>query len=199
MGKANVSVDGGTAVSVNLNAATTSWQQKVFSTGTLAAGLHTLTITPDPANTATQYLNLDGLEVVGTLASATRFEETDTHLTFAGSWASAASTAYSGGTFKYANTSGASVTIKFFGVKLTLIGTKAYSYGKMKVSVDGSSPTTVDLYNPTTVLYKQTLFSSGLVPLGEHTVTLEWTGEKNPASSNTYVSLDAVDVTGTVR
>ena len=158
-----------------------------------------MTISPDPTNTATQYINLDALEVVGALASATRFEETDSHLGWVGTWASAASSVYSGGSFKYANASGASVTVNFSGVKLNLIGTKAYSYGKMKVTLDGTSTFTVDLYNATTALYKQTLWSSGLLPLGDHTVTVEWAGEKNPASSNTYVSLDAVDVIGAVR
>ncbi len=121
------------------------------------------------------------------------FEQTDPHLAWSGSWTTATSTLYSGGSFNYANST-AAVTIKFSGMRLDLIGTTAYSYGKMKVTIDGAS-TTVDLYTPT-ALYKQTIFSSGLLAPGEHTVVMEWTGEKNPASSNTYVSLDAVEVAG---
>ena len=127
----------------------------------------------------------------------TRFEQTDLRLGWAGNWTPATSAIYSGGSFSYANTPGASVTVKFSGVKLDLIGTTAYSYAKMKVTLDGVSTFTVDLYTPT-ALYKQTIFSTGVLPQSDHTVTIEWTGEKNPASSNTYISLDAVEVAGSL-
>ena len=96
-------------------------------------------------------------------------------MVWAGTWTPAASSLYSGGSFSYANTSGASVTINFTGVKLSLIGTTAYSYGKMKVTLDGTTTSIIDLYTPA-ALYKQTMYSTGLLPLGDHWVTLEWTG-----------------------
>jgi hypothetical protein len=200
-GIAEVTLDGGTPVPVDLYSASTAWQQTVWNTGTLPTGLHTVTIawtgTKNPAAAAT-YIGLDAVDVGGSLTPTTRVEQTDSHLVWAGAWTTASSSIYSGGSFAYANASGASVTVNFSGVKLTLIGTTAYSYGKMKVTLDGTSTFTVDLYTPT-ALYKQTLWSSGLLPLGDHTVTLEWTGDKNPSSSNTYVSLDAVDVIGSLR
>ena len=202
-GIAQVTLDGGTPVTVDLYSSSTSWQQQVWSVTDLAAGLHSVTIAwtgdKDPAAApGATYIGVDAFEVVGTLASATRVEETDSRLLFGGAWTSAASSLYSGGSFKYANTAGASVTIAFTGVKLDLIGTIAYSYGKAQVTLDGGAPVRVDLYNPT-ALYKQTMFSTGLLSLGDHTVTLEWTGAKNSASSNTYVSLDAADVVGNLR
>ena len=200
-GIAQVTLDGGTPASVDLYSASTLWRQNVWNTGTLLAGPHTVTIAwtgeKNPAAAGT-YIGVDAFEVVGALTAGTRVEETDSHMVWAGTWTPAASSLYSGGSFSYANTSGASVTINFTGVKLSLIGTTAYSYGKMKVTLDGTTTSTIDLYTPA-ALYKQTMYSTGLLPLGDHWVTLEWTGEKNSLSSNAYVSLDAVDVIGWLR
>jgi hypothetical protein len=34
---------------------------------------------------------------------------------------------------------------------------------------------------------------------GTHTVTITWTGTKNPSATNTYVGVDGFDVVGTLN
>ncbi len=67
LGKAFVSLDGGAAVSVDLARSAVAYQQKVWNTGTLAPGQHTVTIWRDPLNIAGKYISVDAFEVLGTL------------------------------------------------------------------------------------------------------------------------------------
>ena len=95
----------------------------------------------------------------------------------------------------YTSASGAAVTISFSGTSLTWIARTAPSYGKAQVTLDGGTPVLVDLYSPST-LYQQAVWSTGSLANGAHTVTIAWTGQKNPAATYTYVDLDALDVMG---
>ena len=62
--------------------------------------------------------------------------------------------------------------------------------------VDGADAGTADLYSSTTS-YLQTVWSTNTLEPGRHTVTIEWTGDKNPAATGTTISLDAFDIMGT--
>ena len=197
MGKANVSIDGGTATVVDLYKATTAYQQTVFTASGLAAGLHRVKISWNSTNTTGKYIGLDAVDVAGTLATATRFEQADSHLVWTGTWSTLSSTNYSGSSAKSVNAAG-SVTIKFSGVSLNVISAKARSYGRMSISLDGGTATTVDLYNSSTS-YGQTVWSSGLLANTTHTVKITWLGAKSTYSTGKTVNLDAVDVIGTLQ
>ncbi len=67
LGKAYVSVDGKKAVRIDLARSAASYQQKVWNTGTLAAGVHTVKIWWDPANPAGKFISVDAFDVKGTL------------------------------------------------------------------------------------------------------------------------------------
>jgi stage II sporulation protein D len=67
LGKAYVSLDGKTAVKVDLARGAVAYQQKVWNTGTLASGVHTVKIWWCPANKAGKYISIDAFEVKGTL------------------------------------------------------------------------------------------------------------------------------------
>lgn len=201
-GIANVSVDGGAATKVDLYAPTAQYRQDVYSTGVLTNGLHTVTISysggKDSAATAT-IVNADAFEVVGGVASATRFEQTDSRFVWQKTWSLGSGSYYSGGSYRYVNTSGASVTINFNGISLYYIAQKAPNMGKVSVSVDGKPATIVDLYASSTY-YKQTVFSTGILAPGNHTVKISWTGQRRyiGSGSNT-INIDAVGVIGTLR
>jgi hypothetical protein len=108
------------------------------------------------------------------------------------------SNSYSGGSLKYTYGSGTSVTISFIGTSLDWIAKTASTYGKAQVTLDSLPPVIVDLYSPL-VLYQNKVWSTGTLANGLHTVKIQWTGQRNPASSFTYVDLDAVDVVGTLQ
>jgi hypothetical protein len=105
-------------------------------------------------------------------------------------------TYYSGGSYRRINKAG-SVTINFTGVSLSIIAKKAPTYGIANVSLDGKAPVPVNLYRLTTA-YKQTVWSSGWLTPGNHSVAMTWTGTKS-GSSGTTIDIDAVDVRGVLK
>jgi hypothetical protein len=69
LGKVNVSIDGGAAVTVDTYSAATVLSTVVFTSAVLAAGVHTVTVTMTNTKNAsnvsgTQYFNLDAIEVI---------------------------------------------------------------------------------------------------------------------------------------
>jgi hypothetical protein len=105
----------------------------------------------------------------------------------------------SGGNYRYINKTG-SVTIKFTGVSLDILSKKAASYGIVRVTLDNDPAKVflVSLYRSPTA-YKQAVWSTGILPPGDHTVTIEWTGAKSASSSGTSINLDALYVRGVLR
>jgi hypothetical protein len=194
---ASVYVDGVFKTNVNLFAPSPGYQVDVWSTGDLPAGYHTVRITGAGLG---KYVNVDAVDVVGTLVGTRRVEQTDSHLIWTPSyatWTTGSSSSYSGGSIKYINKAG-SVTVNFTGVSLNLVAKKSTSYGVAKITLDGTTVFTVSEYNATT-LYKQIVWSSGVLALGNHTVKIEWTGTKSVSTGGTNINLDAVDVIGALR
>jgi hypothetical protein len=63
-----VSLDSGTAVSINLARTAVAYQQNVWNTGTLASGKHTVKIWWDPSNAAGKYISIDAFDLLGSLS-----------------------------------------------------------------------------------------------------------------------------------
>ena len=143
-------------------------------------------------------VGIDAVDVIGNLAAATRFEQADSKLVWAGAWTSSPTTSASGSSFKFADTSGASVTVKFTGISCNLIAKKSPLYGIAEIKLDDQPAVLVDFYN-STALFKQTVWKSGFLAPGDHTVTIKWTGTKRTAATDYNIDLDAVDVIGTLR
>ena len=89
------------------------------------------------------------------------------------------------------------MTIHFTGTRLAWIAKESHVYGKAKVTLDGGSPVTVDLYSAS-VLWLQKVWDTGILASGAHAVKIEWTGTKSAAATDTNINVDAVDVTGTL-
>jgi hypothetical protein len=206
-GIAKVTVDGGTPTYVDLYSAAIQWQQKVWTTGLLPSGTHIVKIewtgTKNAAATDTN-IGLDAVEVIGSLTQApsivgaNRYEQSDSRLAYAGTWTVWNTGYVSGGSCKYSNLTGASVTVNFTGTCLSWIGIKGPLYGKASVSVDGGTAQLVDLYSPSSV-FRTSVWNTGTLASGTHTVKIIWTGTKNPSATNTYIGVDAFDVVGTLN
>jgi len=65
------------------------------------------------------------------------------------------------------------------------------------VTVDGTTQYWADFYTSGYVHNRKVLSITGLTN-GPHTVSIEWSGTKNAASSGTGIGLDAVDIIGTI-
>jgi hypothetical protein len=126
-----------------------------------------------------------------------RFEETHAFASYSGTWTDSANSQLSGGSYKYTNTTGSSVTLKFSGTAVRYVTTKASVYGIANVSLDGGAAVPVDLYSPATA-YQQVVWSATGLDDGPHTLTITRSGNKNPASGERYVGLDAIEVIGSL-
>jgi IPT/TIG domain len=205
-GIADVYVDGSATkvATVDLRATSASYQQNVWSTGTLPDGYHTVKIVRSSASASGKYLTIDAVDIAGTLVPTTRTEENATlaqslflwNPAF-GSWTTGTTTSASGGTYRYINTAGASVTIAFTGSSIVLIAKKAPSYGNLTVTLDGVAKT-VSLYSSTTA-YKKTVYSSGFLTPGNHTLVITRAGTKSSSSTGYTIDIDAIDVIGELR
>jgi lysophospholipase L1-like esterase len=94
---------------------------------------------------------------------------------------------------RWSTVANASYQVPFNGTQVKLYGGKASSHGIAAVSVDGGAETFVDTYaavrNDNTLLW-----SSPVLPAGDHTLRVRVTGSRNASSSNTFVTADRVDV-----
>src|SRR5205085_8611216 len=88
---------------------------------------------------------------------------------------------------------GASVMLPFRGTAIGWVGYTGPDGGIATVQIDGGAPTQVDTYSPT-LKVQPVVFSVGGLPDGNHTLTITVTGQKNPASSDARVVVDAIDV-----
>ena len=207
-GLARVTVDNKTPVMVNLNSSKTLYQQKVWNSGTLASGTHRVKIewtgTKKAAATGTN-IGVDAFEVRGSLTTVTSspppasgavsHEQTEPRFTYGGTWKKVSAPSASGGSFALADSSGASVTIRFIGTRLAWIAKQSPAYGQATVTVDGGTAHTVDLYSASTV-YRHTVWQTGSLKNGAHTVVISWTGKKSTAATGTNIDVDAIQVTG---
>jgi len=198
MGIAQVYLDGAFHARVDAYDANESEEVTFVVTG-LAAGTHTVTIGPsgdkNPASTGTNVV-IDAFDVRG------RVEDQDPSIVYTNGWLrgnflrnwSGSSPNTAGGTAALTRTAGEQATVSFNGTGVSWIGWRGPSNGMARVLVDGALAATVDTYAATedvqTVLYT----ASGLSD-GAHTFTIEVTGDRNPASIDALVAVDAFDVT----
>ena len=70
--------------------------------------------------------------------SLNHYEQNDDNLAYAGNWTVFSTSGASGGSYRRANTGGASVTVTFDGTYLEWIATKGTTLGKALVSLDGA-------------------------------------------------------------
>jgi hypothetical protein len=200
-GVALLSVDGGPPASVDLYNPSTLAKQAVCSTGTLPEGTHTVTLTWAGESSATgggTGVNIDALNVTGTLIQAPKLstcQQGDSLLKYKGSWTTVSTNSASGGSLRRSDSPGATLTVQFSGIYAGWIAEKGPACGRARLTLDGGDPVTVDLYSPSP-LYRQKVWSSGLIGDGTHVLTIEWTGAQASAASGTGINVDALQLIG---
>ena len=147
------------------------------------------------ASSSGYIVGVDAFDLLGTLVKAPgilRYQQR--HLTYSGQWLTAYSGRYSMGSMYFADWP-VTATVHFDGTYMAWIAKKGPQYGKATVTLDGGAPRTVDLYRKT-ALYKQSVYNTGVLSPGPHTVTIKWTGSKNAYARGRLIGLDAIDVMG---
>jgi hypothetical protein len=120
-------------------------------------------------------------------------DHTNSLITYNGTWNSYASSSYYGGSMVLNRIAGSYVEIPFYGARGAWIGSRNAAYGLADVYVDGVLKETVNLYNPT-LTYKQTLYDTGVLPVGIHTMKIVVKEQRIAPASNYHVSFDAFQI-----
>ena len=195
-GKATVTVDDGTAVTVDLYSKNVVWRHMVWETKTLPFGEHTVKIErTGKKRTAAKgtSINVDSIEVIGALVG--RYQQGNDRFDYEGTWKTSKTDSASGGSFTLTKTSKSSVTVTFTGIQLDWYAKKGPAYGKARVILDDGDPVTIDLYSKDEV-WKQKVWSSSRLEMGTHVVTIKWTGLKNSAATDSYINVDSFEIAG---
>ena len=189
-GLATVTIDGVNKGTVDLYASTAANATQSYSG--LSNAAHTMTITVAGTHRAAATaanVTVDGF-LVGTATTAVQDSSPAVRYN---SWAAVTSASASGGTYRTSSTAGATTTLTFTGTAVTWISATGPAYGKATVSVDGATPTTVDLYRSTLTPRVAARTISGLAPT-THTITVTALGTKNAAATSTSIVSDAFTV-----
>jgi hypothetical protein len=131
---------------------------------------------------------------LGKAMITTRIEQTAPSITYTAGWVKDnASRPWSGGTAAYSTAAGAQATFTFTGTSVSWNGWRGPHSGIARVVLDGVFVAEVDTYKTTEEIRAKVFSATGLAA-GSHTLTIEVTGLKNAASTNTYIVVDAFDV-----
>jgi Peptidase_C39 like family len=150
----------------------------------------------DPRKAILAFRIYRGTPAPATAAKApARYQQADAGVKYRGTWTVSSNGSASGGSFRYADSARASVTITFKGTYLGWITKKSPLYGRARVTVDGGKPVIVDLYSART-LWRQKVWETGRLKAGTHTVKIEWTGRKNASAKDANIGVDGFDVIG---
>jgi hypothetical protein len=174
------------------------YQAEHFKETGLADTSHTLTVEvtgrQNPA-AMTAIVVVDAFDVI---TSGTRREETDAAITYSAGWLQGnRDHPYSGGTAAVSTIPGDRATFTFTGTSVSWIGFKGPQAGIARVILDGAVVAdSLDMFIPVpSEAPQKTVFTSPPLAAGSHTLTIEVTGSKNPASTGLSIVVDAFDVT----
>ncbi len=206
-GRAWVKLDEGQPVLVDLYSSYDKYKQKVYATGLLEDGSHTLSIywLGQKNWAAAGYrINVDTFDVLGEVTEAPpaepipwTYEQNDGRITYVGPWGLRWASAASAGSFYYTNTKGAAAVVEFTGTAVELLAKKGPGYGKALVTLDGYTTKLVDFYSGSDAFKQSVPLWSGL-DYRPHTLTIKNLGYKNSLSSGFTVDVDALRVSGTL-
>jgi hypothetical protein len=197
-GIARVMLDGVLVGDVDLFAPSEDTQVFVFTASGLADASHTLAIEvtglKNSASTDT-VIAVDAFEVTSSSPQTTvsRFEDTNPSVAFTDGWFGNADPRWSGGMAALSTTAGAQATFTFTGTSVSWIGFRGPQTGIARVFLDGVLVGDVDTFAPTEES-QAVVFTRGDLAAGSHTLTIEVTGLKNAASTDTFIVVDAFDV-----
>jgi len=122
-----------------------------------------------------------------------RIEQNNPSLRFSGAWYVFNDSVFSGGSAAYATDPQSSVSLTFNGTGVSWIAFKDAWSGIALVTLDGVPQVNVDLYSASTQ-NQVTLYGVSRLAPGQHTITVQATGTHNPASTQSWIWIDAFDV-----
>lgn len=202
-GKARVTIDGGDPETVTITTSDDRYKRVLYKkTGLSSDRAHTIMIESlGPTSGGTKGLvSVDAIDLRGgwllpAALPASVAEQTDASVTWKGTWKTSTSSRFSGSSHRWASAKGASAKFTFEGIHAAWIGKRGPKYGKARIYLDGKAVATVDQYGSKTT-YKQTLWKSGRLASGKHTLEIRVLGTKRLSAKGRLVGVDAFKVWG---
>lgn len=195
-GMVEVFLDGESQGIFDLYSQDTRRQERIFTASGLSDTEHTIKIvvTGNKNPLATDsFVDVDGFEFKSEFNNlqTVSVDNADSKISYVGgSWNHDPIGGAYNGTFSYSKDAGAYAEYTFTGAGVTLISSKESNRGIAEIFVDGVSQGTVDLYSPD-IKRQQNVFEISDLPVGEHTIRVVVTGNKNSSASDCYVDIDA--------
>ena len=200
-GIAEVSLDGGPWEPVDYYTPTTVYKNPVYTAGGLADEAHTLVIKCTGTKNASSWgyrIGVDAFDILGTPTQADEpdvYEEDHGDFNYTGTWTSSADASASGGSRVSIDESNGAVNVTFTGMSLAWTARTTPWYGRAMVVLDGGAPVFVDLYS-SSVRNRRQVYSTGLLDMGPHTVSVYWTGTRNWRSWGKQICVDTFEILG---
>jgi hypothetical protein len=215
-GIANVYVDGVLKGQVDAYSSSAQAQAVMYSISGLTSGSHTLAIEVsgtknlsshsfwvwvdafDSANNTSGVSGGNGGTTGGgtgggnTGSTFTRVEQTNSAVTYTGTWYSNGASFNSGGSAALALNSGARATFAFTGTAVKWIGYRDAWSGIANAYIDGVLKSHIDTYAAVAQAQAVNFTITGLSS-GHHTITIEATGTKDASAQSDWVWVDAFD------
>jgi len=198
-GLAQVYLDGTPSV-VDSYAASTLYQQPLFTAQGLTPGSHTLSIQvlhqrDGETSGSWVWINYfkiyNGTSVTGGVSATTgRVEPDSPTVVYNGNWYRNTNAVHSGGIALLSMDVNSAATITFTGSEIQWIAFRDPWSGVAKVSVDGVLASTVDTYSATEQ-DRAVVFDSGALTPGTHTLSIQVTGTRSGQSGGAWVWLDS--------
>ena len=113
-------------------------------------------------------------------------QQSSAALRYGGSWTTAYSSSYSGGSTRYATAAGAAASYAFTGSSIAWVSGVGPTRGSAKVYIDGAYAATVSLYSPTTIL-RRIVYAFNWTSQGAHAIRIVALG----TAGHPRVDLDA--------
>ena len=123
------------------------------------------------------------------------YDDPDDAIKYSGVWSHVADQSYTGGDYQntesFSKVTGDTVTVPFTGGEVRWIGSKTGNHGYADVYLDGVKQATVDCSGSQA---QAVLFDAAGLSAGQHTLQIMVTGTHSAASTDNYVSIDAIDL-----
>ncbi len=195
-GIAEVVLDGRTQGTIDLYDYATTTKRVLWSARSLSDRDHRLTIRlvgRHNSSSSSYNTSVEALDVTGqVLESGSRFGADDWRLVYGGTWSSRVSTLTSG-LAKASEQPSSTLTVRFSGTRLRILGTTDMASGIASVSVDGKAWQEADFYSAQ-AQGGRVVFDTGVLKTGEHSARLFVTGRGKSVGTGVGITVDGFDV-----
>lgn len=189
-GYADIYLDGVKKATASFYASSTA-RARVYLSGALSAGKHTISIRPTgtkPAASSGAWVRVDNVNVGAAVKQETALRQAFLRVANANAYGGSYDAALQAG---LSDSTPAQFRLAFVGSGVKVYATKSPTAGRARIYVDGILKATVNL-NASSTAYKVLVYSAAL-PAGSHVIRIEAVGTSSGATSN--VPIDRIVIT----